>query len=465
MPHDAFLDAHFLRPGYFDISVGVQPASIRDQITRGALMAARAFDTGLINTTDANLLVVGAGVAGATCAMTAAALGVRTTLIDKDVAFSRQRECDAKVIEPTFYDWPAPHWDKDAYPWHGETLGLNMVPTHGINLSASWLDRLADAQTSGALQYFEHTTLDGVPTLAAHRLCACATQKHKDVTISHAIDHLGIVVFATGPGMERDLDTPPDHRSYGFWETDPLSSDELQCSTLIISGGGDGALQDFLRAIFVPFIRPAIIVQELNLDDAQHELYSMQQHAAAAYVWWGSPRTRHDSERFVEEIVERTAQRLWEERREHITRVFDRYRRESIPRIMLVHPCDHFARSFLINRLLVALVLRWVVHGGVTAVERVAGQKIVIPVHCTHPPSDRRTGDACYTHPHEVRWYPASCMVVSREDESAGAAAELVLIRHGVVPRPAFAELYEGDPRRVLQILPSHLAHESLLRV
>src|SRR5690242_3041515 len=111
-PADPFLLAHQVGPRMFDLSGKLDPISIRDQMLRGLLLVDRALHEDLIGP-KSPLLVVGAGACGATAALHAAEEGVPTLLVDrKDQAFSLQRNCKSRWIDPTQYDWPLDHWNQ-----------------------------------------------------------------------------------------------------------------------------------------------------------------------------------------------------------------------------------------------------------------------------------------------------------------------------------------------------------------
>ncbi len=465
---DRFLNAHELRPLIFDISTALRPGSIRDQIVRGSLLATRAFERGLINPTDADLLVVGAGVAGASCALVSARLGVRTTLVDLMSPFSRQRACTTKRIEPTFYDWPAAHWDKHQFPWNGEGSTLALLPLRASDMAQLWEKELRAEARRGRLKLLLNTTLDSVPQPTANGYRSELVTLDPATRARVAADAIesAIVVFATGPGVERDIDTPNGLRSFRFWEPDPLAEDPLGCTTMVISGGGDGALQDFLRAVFRPDVYLAQLVNQLDLAGEVDECATLDAQATAAFVWWGSRRDIHDSEVFIHNELAGLADRLWSRSATRISEAFSASRREHLPRIVLVHPCTHFHRSFLVNRLLTLLVLRWARETGISEITYVPQARVAMPVSCDHEaPGERRDGYACFQRPHNLACYAADCFGEQRGTARfAATACDLVLLRHGIDAHPPFADVLAPDNRLLQQLLPAHLSHDSLLR-
>ena len=89
------------------------------------------------------------------------------------------------------------------------------------------------------------------------------------------------VVWAFGHGDERcDLQNSPDFRGLHFWDSDRFEQDHSGCGTqhregtVLISGSGDGAIQDFLRIVTR---RRSVrsIFNELQLDTLGINLHSI----------------------------------------------------------------------------------------------------------------------------------------------------------------------------------------------
>jgi ribulose 1,5-bisphosphate synthetase/thiazole synthase len=79
---DPILEAHQILPRFFLLTAkGFSPISIRDQMVRAQWLVERAWTTGALSK-GARVLVVGAGAAGATAAITAGQHRLDTTLIE-----------------------------------------------------------------------------------------------------------------------------------------------------------------------------------------------------------------------------------------------------------------------------------------------------------------------------------------------------------------------------------------------
>jgi alkyl hydroperoxide reductase subunit AhpF len=86
------LAAHEIGPNFFQLGGRLYPISVRDQMVRAQHLIEQAVQAGLIETNnDRQLLVVGAGAAGATAAMCAGRLQVPTVIADQGVAPFRSR--------------------------------------------------------------------------------------------------------------------------------------------------------------------------------------------------------------------------------------------------------------------------------------------------------------------------------------------------------------------------------------
>ncbi len=139
---DPFLVTHQVGPAVFDIGGKLYPVSIRDQMVRGQSIVDRAIAAGF-GTMGADLLVIGAGAAGATAAIEAASRGITTHLIDSaPLPFLRQAACSTRWIHPHEYDWPLDHWPTSGYPYVG-TPAPYYGPVVPLPWAASWSDVLA----------------------------------------------------------------------------------------------------------------------------------------------------------------------------------------------------------------------------------------------------------------------------------------------------------------------------------
>src|SRR5271156_537238 len=143
---DPFLLAHQIAESVFDIGGKLYPVSIRDQMVRGQSIIDRAVAAGFA-ATGRELLVIGAGAAGVIAALRAAAVGIRTHLIDGQpdppAPFARQRGCTSRWIDPHEYEWPADQWFQPSSPYDVPPLHPFYGHPAPLDWSAQWADALA----------------------------------------------------------------------------------------------------------------------------------------------------------------------------------------------------------------------------------------------------------------------------------------------------------------------------------
>ena len=257
---DPILDAHEVLRGFYLISGGLSPISIRDQMLRGQLVVERLAENRLING-DTQLLVVGAGVGGVTAAICAARKGVRTILVEKTLApFGVQRRGATRFLNPTQYDWPVDHWPYGVFPWLNSHVQLPLpYPTDwaGI-LVALWEKELRKAEHDlrPLLTYFDETAPAEIdPDLLPGQLTVRFSGGWT------ATDTFEAIIWAAGSGEEEcrlfahpQIPQPnPIYEGRSFWSTDPLTATNLgvlgHAPRVLISGSGDGGLQDYLRVV------------------------------------------------------------------------------------------------------------------------------------------------------------------------------------------------------------------------
>jgi hypothetical protein len=246
---DPLLDAHREAPLGYAIS-GPQPISIRDQILRGTTIAERLIGRGEIGTTRP-LVVIGAGAGGASAAMTASRHGVTTTLVEQGSApFRTQSFSLSRLINPTQYDWPLDHFGTRRLPWQlsHPPLPLPFTANRARLLSLHWW---------GALR--RHSTLYPTLTLLTGRFLGSVTplrlgamQSLRIVLDDSTTIHAGAIIDAKGFGAEGcvvESAGKPAYEGSPFWGPDTFDRLDPIRHNVLISGSGDGALQDYLRVV------------------------------------------------------------------------------------------------------------------------------------------------------------------------------------------------------------------------
>jgi hypothetical protein len=248
-----------------------------------------------------------------------------------------------------------------------------------------------------------------------------------------------VILSCVGLGAERRSLGP--FASFGFWESDYLSQPDLGISTgrrrVLISGGGDGALQDFLR-VATDLRGAREIYQSLQASvppDAIHnierEIQDAEDQAQRSYIW-SLPNHDHAISEFLQkkhvdviaEIMNAhsPALRDWHEKT-----VSSRLAR--IAGLRLAFPCTHFTQCYALNRFLSLLIAR-------TAFEfqglhlllpnaRVASITSQTMLHsCNGDPED------CYAKEHEVTFEGANCR--GAMEQSSDGRYDVIVLRHGL---------------------------------
>ncbi len=280
------LEPYRLDPDKPQFSIGgvFDPIGLHDQLKRACLVVDRLVARDLIGGKERRLLVIGGGAAGVGAAIRAARLGVDVTLVEQASHwFARQWGCVSRWLSPTFYDWPHPHWVERGWP--ADSRGpFGFDEGRADDLAAAWQawrDDL-DPPSAGRIKEFLHWRVESLTDLGESRVRALlvrvgpttAAMTHR----SHELEYAA-VLHATGPLEERtsldltsDGENPPQgtpgFRGYGFWET-PLPAPHGE---FVISGGGDGALQDLiLHASVDEWTRPLFAaLREPTADDVVH---------------------------------------------------------------------------------------------------------------------------------------------------------------------------------------------------
>ncbi len=377
---DPFLYAHYLGVRIFSVSGKISPLSIRDQMIRGRMLVDRAFEQMLISKT-LPLMVVGAGAGGVSAALRSAQLGVPTFLIEKErQAFSVQAACATRWIDPTQYDWPLDHWQVGQYPHPPKNprVPLSWRGGRAVDLAAGWYGELLNIvalarlvqHTPVMLRFWRGCQLRSTPVLDSSGQILHVTLERVRTGKQYPID-VGMVILATGFGREQHYlltngSTQPHpiwgcaHPTwgFGFWQNDRLSEPDLGISkgtpSVLISGSGDGALQDFLRVTTTGSSAAEIYSKCRIPDDFERRLQTAQEWAHRTYSW--GCRARHDHavlkrlHSAYEQVVRNALQLA------NVQRALRALVRPVVPAVRLVYECDHFSAAYGLNRFLALLI-------------------------------------------------------------------------------------------------------------
>jgi hypothetical protein len=418
--------------------------SIRDQMFRGYIIVKRALDAGVISPGQVSpILIVGAGIAGTMASVVAIENGVKVWLVESQLPLVRQSE-SRRVICPTQYDWPAAHWSRGEYPWIGATMPF------------SWT---RDSSSAGALRWISQLNLakelysDLLRVETGRKFLKCEVLDDKDNIRAHFEPDLSdaplfsMVIACTGFGLERTQipKIDPIYTGYRFWELDPYDQPNLGLAEednprILISGAGDGSLQDFLR--FATGKIAGDIYQALP-DEAkpliEEQIFKLEDYALRSLVWGDIGVLDHPIHRDLQLAHQRIVDNLLEVSK-FSSKVKKALRSLTEPLndrvIKLVFPCDHFSSCYSLNRFLVLLISTYLQKANsiVTLHPRTKVLDVKPINHsCLNSPK------LCHGEMHEVVGAEATCQTFYTAGAAPGDRFEIpggpfnvLIVRHGV---------------------------------
>ncbi len=276
----------------FDLSSGLHHISIRDQIVRAQLLVRDLYRA--VPGLD-SILVVGAGPAGVAAALEAANRGVKEVVLveAKDEPYKLFLGVTHRFIGPYMYEWPSPFATDQSYPEHQQTpwkgratsplrwkakapttarrrfrvlrarlrlhLKSHTNPTLLVNVDRAYVQKFVKAfALYGARRGPKPPPFQPNPSAVSWPSMSLANTK-----ISPRF-----VLLAAGMG-EENVQLFPGSTCVGtaFWQSDNLRDPSTPNQQVAIFGGGDGALQDTLRAL-TRFDHPLQFLDHLERDPA-----------------------------------------------------------------------------------------------------------------------------------------------------------------------------------------------------
>ncbi len=392
--------AYKVAPNMFDLSTGLSHVSLRDQVIRGATLVRDLIAASLVNPGD-ELLIIGAGAAGVSAARQASTVGCRSLLIDTaSEPFGLQADVKTRYVGPYMYEWP---WDIHAdqhfappatsllHHWNTAVhagLAINSTdPLTAKQLARDWQGQLDAWVRAPGSKLSVLTKVD--PKAALRAVKAWRRQQwfwmpgpgtlrfDGDSWPSGAKTQESInpkfIILAAGFGPERVTWEEPLSLTPGqprktisgprFWENDGLSQKSCgfkSAPTIVVLGGGDGALQDALRCVY-PQLHPLEILKDLftfpGVQAAFKEVHAdlllaEQQHAATRT--WTSGTSQAGEFASLQHAYVAILETLAVNPRVQDA-MLDTLRKD-VARVVLVVREKHFGKAYSLNRFLILLL-------------------------------------------------------------------------------------------------------------
>ncbi|MDX6404911.1 MAG: hypothetical protein QOH70_2366 [Blastocatellia bacterium] len=218
---------------------------------------------------DTRVVIVGAGAAGLTAALGFGCKGAGVYIVERnEVILPRFRGNTQRYLHPHAYDWPNSGATELAagLPLMNWTAGLASGVT--AQLARAWT---VERTRCDSIQLYLGTTAKKIDVDRKVVICDGAAP------LSLAYD---ILVFAVGVGTE--------HSQFGtptYWDNDSLAQLYNSAPTsVLVSGNGDGALVDVIRAALIDFDHARLMTQVLSSPAAyalQEQVSQIEKHASS----------------------------------------------------------------------------------------------------------------------------------------------------------------------------------------
>lgn len=396
-----FFEQCLVEPGVYRLGQH-RPVSIRDQIVRATFVIEQLFRAGQL-AASSSVVVTGAGAAGVAAAKKALALGCQKVVLVEKAAqvLSVQAHCKTRWLDPVQYDWPALHCAGAAWPAQaingpggapsapGKRMPAGMFVSplpvlyaaEASNWAAVFQDQVDLAQLAAQFEFWHQSQVvsyarqPGGLTWQVHARDGRAGGTPLDVTLSD----VDVLLLATGFGPERvdmPLNGSGQYVGKRFWEDDQFQSADFGLGALsgpgrvLVSGSGDGALQDFIRlftgkasAIEVWLAVEAVLAPSGNWLAQFRNLWHWEQNHRRLQLMGAAAPSRCElldqlHQRFSE-LVDGVAQDLvaWKRVESALRALIDPNR--PIGDLTLLVKCSHFDECYALNRVVTLLLIKF----------------------------------------------------------------------------------------------------------
>ena len=395
--------AYKVGPNLFDLSSQMHNVSMRDQMHRSVALAEALVEGKQFTQPNSSnqVLIVGAGVAGVSAGIVLARHGVEVLIIDSspDAPFALQRKVTKRYVGPYMYEWPLEVFASQRLPpdphaalaeWktsYDPPLGFKDAdPAQPAAVAADWDAQLWQAvQASGGKLCVQRPVNAAqanaaiVGWLAAQRLALSnrVTFAPHPVTIPGASFwgpskplagpfNPRFVLLAGGMGAEThalpDANGAKVKHGVPFWDNDQMLDKHCGKSSpprVAIFGGGDGALQDTLRALTRhdhPLKTWDLLQSPDKLDlfaGCQQRILALEQQHAQVSIWEHFDKQRIDANKTLDDAYCKLAKNLAQF--PHVVDSVVDLLRDDVKSVRLCVREQHFSKAYALNRFLVHL--------------------------------------------------------------------------------------------------------------
>ena len=431
---DWLLDAHRVAPLQFEMGGGWAPISVRDQMVRGQELVRRAIEAQLIGSARP-LIVVGAGAGGLAAAVTAAdqRIPIPVIVIERaSRAFDRQVGVTARKLHPYVYDWPLDRFAEVRFAPPPAPAVLAWKEADADDCAVQWQAALAAHRSRPIVWYgatIAPSSSSALSIVQVGRFLRVLVQR---TPVRRIWLRAGMLLSSVGFGAELTT-VGSSNQAYvyegeRFWQNDRLADPNLAASKIVIAGGGDGGLQDAMRALLVPTfhdVRALLAKLPPIPDDLRVMIADADDTAQRAWLW--SPDRANDCPILstLHQRVKIAVDAYWAANSTPITDALEHCWRANV-NVTLAHPCTHFGRGYVLNRFLVLLLARAAPDG-----------RLTIEPNRLLDAADHLGGGACAIAPcpsrHRATFLHATCRSTPTVPSSS-RDADLLIIRGGVGP-------------------------------
>ncbi|WP_303638450.1 FAD-dependent oxidoreductase [Stenotrophomonas tuberculopleuritidis] len=373
-------------PNVFDVSSGQYHVSLRDQVVRGRLLVGDIIS---MDPDFSSLLVVGGGVAGLAVAVTAAEAGKKVVVLEQSrFPLSKQVGVHSRFVGPFMYEWPWKFSRSQVYP----PVDATCWPKFSGCPPLTSFDPVSAADFAKEVQrWFDKALGDHAHLHLATRLDRSLQKRVKDFikagfSSAGELDLAGMTWHRTRPsagsikpayiilaaGMGAENCSLPEHdgskvirgasfRGTPFWKNDSLRKHADAGRDVVVVGGGDGALQDVLRAL-TPDAHPLQTLRRLEscpvvkafLEGVGERLRTIELQGRLMATWRWNPAVWESVDNLCSEVASSLAKNSMV--RSAVLGTLRRQKRGGVQKVTLLVKYDYFDKAYLLNRFLVHLI-------------------------------------------------------------------------------------------------------------